>query len=200
MQYLMLTLKLLARHFLDLLCMRELKKLTQRNIIRHIMRLACLLCLFALPALACQEATVPIDPTEFVPDGLSGEDFTLKILSLLDLSGKNLQGAKLSGASLKGTSFEGRLRNANLSGAILAFETNFTNADLRRAILNRACFLEEAIWTNAKLDPKWAKLIKVITEGPYSGQDLSEVDFSRSCINGIDGLSFAGVNFSSSDF
>ena len=92
------------------------------------------------------------------------------------------------------------MRNADLSGAILAFETNFTNADLRGANLNRARFLEEAIWTNAKPDPKWAKLIKVITEGPYSGQDLSEVDFSESCINGIDGLSFAGVNFSSSDF
>lgn len=57
----------------------------------------------------------------------------IRVMGVLDLSGKNLQGLDLSGLKLRGSDLSGAdLRKANLSGADLS-GTDLRGADLRQA-------------------------------------------------------------------
>ncbi|HNB51650.1 MAG TPA: pentapeptide repeat-containing protein [Anaerolineales bacterium] len=132
------------------------------------------------------------DPADLAPNDLSGKDFSGLAIGSYDLSGKNLQNTDFSFTDIYNVNFTGAdLRGANFTEARIE-TSNFTDADLRGTIFDRACYFEESIWTQAKMDPKWKQVVSLFDDGRLVTKDLRGLDLSRVCIT----VDLSGVDFS----
>ncbi len=155
-----------------------------------------LIFMLIIPTLACNGNYRLADPTRLAPNDLSGQDFSSKKIAGRDLSGKHMPHINFSGSEILNSNFSrADLQNANLTDTLIQ-RTNFSNADMRGVKLDRACMDEHNIWTDARLDDKWAKFIGLLERGIAPGQDLRGYDLSNVCIwgNRLDNVNLAEVN------
>lgn len=145
-------------------------------------------------SLACRETHNAIDRTAIAQVDLAGIELAGVNGDSLDLSGRDLTGADLSGSRFRGADFtDSLLMNTDLSNAAVE-GADFSGADLSGAILDNMCGIESANWTHAALDPKWATVVQLLTDG--SVKDFSDYDLAHVCFSG---RSYSGYSFTGAD-